>query len=120
MSERGLVRVNRALISVSDKTGIGEFASALREMGVELLSTGGTYRMLRELGLETKALEAGGLDRKITITRLPENLDCFDIELKQDIALNAEGDTPIWVRVATEDGHLAWSSPIYVLREVTA
>jgi phosphoribosylaminoimidazolecarboxamide formyltransferase/IMP cyclohydrolase len=52
MSKPGLVAVKRALISVSDKSGIGEFAAALREMGVELLSTGGTYRMLQELGLE--------------------------------------------------------------------
>ncbi len=47
-----LVKVRRALISVSDKSGIGEFASALRALGVELLSTGGTYRLLRQLGLD--------------------------------------------------------------------
>ena len=47
-----LVKVRRALISVSDKSCIGEFASALRALGVELLSTGGTYRLLRELGLD--------------------------------------------------------------------
>jgi phosphoribosylaminoimidazolecarboxamide formyltransferase/IMP cyclohydrolase len=52
MSEHDLVKVKRALISVSDKAGIGEFASALRELGVELLSTGGTYRLLQELGLK--------------------------------------------------------------------
>ncbi len=46
------IKVKRALISVSDKSGIGEFASALRGHGVELLSTGGTYRLLRELGLD--------------------------------------------------------------------
>lgn len=45
------VSVTRALISVSDKTGIVEFAGQLREMGVELLSTGGTYRLLQENGL---------------------------------------------------------------------
>jgi phosphoribosylaminoimidazolecarboxamide formyltransferase/IMP cyclohydrolase len=44
-------RVGRALISVSDKNGIVEFASALAGLGVELLSTGGTYRLLRESGL---------------------------------------------------------------------
>ncbi len=46
-----LVAVKRALISVSDKTGIVEFAKALTEQGVELLSTGGTYRLLQEKGL---------------------------------------------------------------------
>ena len=52
MSDSNLVKVNRALISVSDKAGIVEFAQALRELGVELLSTGGTYRLLQEQGLE--------------------------------------------------------------------
>ncbi len=46
------VKVTRALISVSDKAGIVEFAGKLRELGVELLSTGGTYRLLQENGLE--------------------------------------------------------------------
>lgn len=43
--------VKRALISVSDKTGIVEFASALAQHGVDLLSTGGTYRLLVDSGL---------------------------------------------------------------------
>ncbi len=40
--------VRRALISVSDKTGIVEFAQALNAQGVEILSTGGTYKLLKE------------------------------------------------------------------------
>jgi phosphoribosylaminoimidazolecarboxamide formyltransferase / IMP cyclohydrolase len=40
--------VSRALISVSDKTGIVEFAKSLNELGIELLSTGGTYKLLKE------------------------------------------------------------------------
>ena len=51
MSDLNLVKVRRALISVSDKSGIVEFASALEAMGIELLSTGGTYRLLQEAGL---------------------------------------------------------------------
>ena len=46
-----LLPIRRALISVSDKTGIVEFAAKLVEKGVELLSTGGTYRLLQESGL---------------------------------------------------------------------
>lgn len=45
------VAVKRALLSVSDKTGIVEFAKKLSEAGVELLSTGGTHRLLKENGL---------------------------------------------------------------------
>jgi phosphoribosylaminoimidazolecarboxamide formyltransferase/IMP cyclohydrolase len=44
--------VRRALISVSDKTGVVDFARGLREAGVELLSTGGTAAAIREAGIE--------------------------------------------------------------------
>lgn len=50
-NQNNFVQVKRALISVSDKTGIVEFASALNEMGVEILSTGGTFKLLTEKGL---------------------------------------------------------------------
>ncbi|MEN8686210.1 MAG: bifunctional phosphoribosylaminoimidazolecarboxamide formyltransferase/IMP cyclohydrolase [Desulfuromonadales bacterium] len=46
--------IKRALISVSDKTGIVAFAEGLSRFGVEILSTGGTASMLREAGLEVK------------------------------------------------------------------
>ncbi|MEX2447559.1 MAG: bifunctional phosphoribosylaminoimidazolecarboxamide formyltransferase/IMP cyclohydrolase, partial [Solirubrobacterales bacterium] len=48
----GAVQVRRALVSVSDKTGVAEFAKSLTALGVELLSTGGTAAALREAGLE--------------------------------------------------------------------
>ena len=43
-----LKKVSRALISVSDKNGIIDFARALQELNIELLSTGGTFRLLQE------------------------------------------------------------------------
>jgi phosphoribosylaminoimidazolecarboxamide formyltransferase / IMP cyclohydrolase len=46
------LRVRRALLSVSDKTGIVEFARGLRDLGVEILSTGGTAEAIRDAGLE--------------------------------------------------------------------
>ena len=47
-------KISRALLSVSDKTGLVPFAKSLAESGVELISTGGTARVLREAGLEVK------------------------------------------------------------------
>ena len=44
-------RIQRALISLSDKTGIVPFAQALHEMGVEILSTGGTAKLLADVGI---------------------------------------------------------------------
>ena len=55
--------VRRALISVSDKTGVVDFARSLAEMGVELLSTGGTATAIREAGLDvTDVSEFTGQD----------------------------------------------------------
>jgi phosphoribosylaminoimidazolecarboxamide formyltransferase/IMP cyclohydrolase len=47
-------KIKRALISVSDKTGLLEFARALEKLGVEILSTGGTAKLLRENNIAVK------------------------------------------------------------------
>ena len=57
MTQPGEVRVRRALLSVSDKRGIVEFARGLAGLGVELVSTGGTARELTEAGLEVRPIE---------------------------------------------------------------
>ena len=49
-----LTPVRRALLSVSDKTGIVEFARELKERGIELLSTGGTAKLLTSHGISVK------------------------------------------------------------------
>ncbi len=54
----GAIRVRRALISVSDKTGVADFAKTLAGLGVEILSTGGTATALREAGLEVTDVSA--------------------------------------------------------------
>ncbi|MBP6053784.1 MAG: bifunctional phosphoribosylaminoimidazolecarboxamide formyltransferase/IMP cyclohydrolase, partial [Pseudomonadales bacterium] len=46
--------VRRALLSVSDKTGIVEFARALAALGVEILSTGGTHKLLAANGIAVR------------------------------------------------------------------
>jgi phosphoribosylaminoimidazolecarboxamide formyltransferase / IMP cyclohydrolase len=53
----GAVRVRRALLSVSDKTGIVDFARGLAQLGVELVSTGGTARELMAAGLEVRTID---------------------------------------------------------------
>jgi phosphoribosylaminoimidazolecarboxamide formyltransferase/IMP cyclohydrolase len=57
MVQPGEVKVRRALLSVSDKTGIVDFARGLADLGVELISTGGTATALREGGLEVRPIE---------------------------------------------------------------
>lgn len=60
-------KIERALISLTDKTGIEGFAAQLRSLGVEILSTGGTARKLREGGVEVKDVS--------DFTGFPEMLD---------------------------------------------
>jgi len=50
--------VRRALLSVSDKTGVAALAAKLKAAGVELLSTGGTYKALRDAGLDVTEVSA--------------------------------------------------------------
>jgi hypothetical protein len=69
---------------------------------------------LGEIGEEDTIIDLGGLGRRLRLFRLPETNDArrfshthaFDIERGRDNAL--------YVRVTQEDGHQAWSSPIYV------
>ena len=61
------VRVGRALISVSDKTGVVEFARALAALGVQILSTGGTAKLLEKEGVRVTEVSAH--------TGFPEMLD---------------------------------------------
>jgi phosphoribosylaminoimidazolecarboxamide formyltransferase / IMP cyclohydrolase len=63
----GEVRIRRALLSVSDKRGLVEFARGLMELGVEIVSTGGTARELEEHGIDTRPVE--------DYTGFPEILD---------------------------------------------
>lgn len=59
--------VRRALISVSDKTGIAEFAASLAGLGVEIVSTGGTAKALQAAGLQVRDVA--------TLTHFPEIMD---------------------------------------------
>ncbi len=61
-------RIQRALMSVTDKTGVVEFARALSGLGVEIVSTGGTYRILKEAGIAP-------LREVAEVTGFPEMLD---------------------------------------------
>ncbi|MGA7343576.1 MAG: bifunctional phosphoribosylaminoimidazolecarboxamide formyltransferase/IMP cyclohydrolase [Terracidiphilus sp.] len=65
--ENGERRIRRALLSVTDKTGLVELARVLAGLGVELVSTGGTARALREAGL--------GVEDISDLTGFPEMLD---------------------------------------------
>ena len=51
------MKVKRALISVSDKTGITDFAQSLAELGIEIISTGGTAKSIRDAGIPVTTID---------------------------------------------------------------
>jgi phosphoribosylaminoimidazolecarboxamide formyltransferase/IMP cyclohydrolase len=60
-------KIQRAILSVTDKTGLGDFGRKLSGMGVELISTGGTAKLLRDSGIPVKDISE--------LTGFPEMLD---------------------------------------------
>jgi len=60
-------KIQRAILSVTDKTGLAEFARKLSSMGVDLISTGGTAKLLRDAGIAVKDISE--------VTGFPEMLD---------------------------------------------
>jgi len=69
---------------------------------------------LEEIGVQDKVMQAGGLDRKLRVFRLPDHTDTRTMTASVRVPLNPVGDNPIWVCATTEDGFQAWSSPIYI------
>jgi phosphoribosylaminoimidazolecarboxamide formyltransferase / IMP cyclohydrolase len=91
-------RIRRALISVSDKSGLLDFARTLRTLGVEILSTGGTAASLREAGIEVTNVSS--------VTGFPEIMDGRVKTLHPKIhgALLGVTDNPDHVRQMDEHG----------------
>ena len=92
-------QVKRALISVTDKTGVVEFARALaEEFGVEIVSTGGTARVLEEAGLKVRPID--------DLTGFPEMMDgrVKTLHPKVHGGLLARRDDPAHMAAAEEHG----------------
>lgn len=92
--------IHRALLSVSDKTGIVEFAKALAERGVELLSTGGTARLLAEQGLTvTEVSDYTGfpemMDRRVKTLHPKVHGGILGRRGQDDAVMNTHGIQPI-------------------------
>lgn len=62
-------------------------------------------------------MDLGGLGKRIRVFRLPEKMVATSFKATCNVALVADADNPLYVRVTQEDGHQAWSSPIYLHRD---
>ncbi|MFM9940175.1 MAG: DUF3604 domain-containing protein [Hyphomicrobiaceae bacterium] len=120
--DRGLQRQNEAGLAWKAVT-TGNFG------GIDIwLGNGTTGRMsfetrhargsraIASLGLEEHIFSAGGLDRAVKLYRLPEVMTQTRMRISRRIPLRSDGDTRLFVRVTQEDGHRAWTSPIYLFR----
>jgi phosphoribosylaminoimidazolecarboxamide formyltransferase / IMP cyclohydrolase len=94
----GAVRVRRALISVSDKRGVVDFARSLDQMGVEIISTGGTARELADAGIASRPVS--------DLTGFPEIMGgrVKTLHPKLHAGLLARRDDPDHLREAAEHG----------------
>ncbi|MEA2321174.1 MAG: phosphoribosylaminoimidazolecarboxamide formyltransferase / cyclohydrolase, partial [Solirubrobacteraceae bacterium] len=92
------VRVRRALLSVSDKRGIVDFARGLADLGIEVVSTGGTAAELRDAGLEVRGID--------DLTGFPEIMDGRVKTLHPRLYAGLLGvrDNPQHMREAEEHG----------------
>ena len=72
---------------------------------------------LNEIGFHELSTACGGMDKTIQVNRLPNALSETHLKLERKISLREQEDTRLFVRVFQEDGHRAWSSPIYLFKK---
>ena len=100
-------KIRRALLSVYDKTGLVEFARALHEeFGIELISTGGTAKVLKDAGLPVTLVEE--------VTGFPEMLDgrVKTLHPKIHAAILADRDNPEHMRQLAAQGIEPRATPV--------
>lgn len=86
------------------------------EQGTLEIATGeGDWTVPVKDVLEVLTRECGGLEKKMTLQRLPEEMEQTELKYRFSIATDSGKERKIFVRVTQEDGHRAWSSPMYVL-----
>lgn len=75
---------------------------------------------IADIGRDDLVFSAGGIGRAIRLFRLPDANPEHRLRLTRRIRLKPQGDNALYVRLTQEDGHLIWSSPIYVFRDKPA
>jgi len=70
-----------------------------------------------DIGYEDIVFDAGGLDRKIRVFRLPDENSHRSVEIERRISLHRDKDNAIYIRIIQQDGHVIWSSPIYLINQ---
>ena len=72
------------------------------------------WRNVSSVCMAEHVFSAGGLDRAVKLSRLPEQMSVAQMRFSRTLERRMMGDTRLFVRVTQADGHRAWSSPIYL------
>ncbi|MDA1089955.1 MAG: DUF3604 domain-containing protein [Proteobacteria bacterium] len=100
--------------------GFGGFDAVLEDAGSGSLSIDTALVKERinvsDIGYDEMVFANGGIDRRIRIFRLPDDNPHRAVTVERRIPLRDDLDNALYVRVTFEDGHFAWSSPIYIFR----
>ncbi len=70
-----------------------------------------------DIGMNDIIFDAGGINRRIRVFRMPDHNPCHEVAFTRRIAILPEQDNALYVCITQEDGHLIWSSPIYIIPE---
>ena len=71
---------------------------------------------IKSAALEPRTWHCGGLSKKIEIYRLPDQAPAHAFSFELPLAGLAPGDNPIYICAIQEDGHMAWTSPVYLIK----
>ena len=70
---------------------------------------------IASVGLEPVIWECGGLQKRIEVSRLPDHQTSCEFSFTLPLTGLQPGDNPVYIRMTQEDGHMAWTSPIYLV-----
>lgn len=86
---------------------------------IEIVTAQGNISIeVNSIGIKPKTWSYGGLNKKMEIYRLPDNKYSTEVSFKLPLQKLLKGDNPIYVCMVQEDGHKAWSSPIYLINDI--
>lgn len=116
-----LVRADRLEWGALTTGGFGGFDAWLTDanagslvIDTELVKT---EIAIADIGREDLVFENGGIERRIRVFRLPDENTVHEAKLERQIKLNQQVDNPLYARIIQEDGHIIWSSPIYLFND---
>jgi hypothetical protein len=118
VDQQGSDTVQFDTITTGNYAGFDVWLDSVADSRIDLTTNhGGLAIALDDIGIDDLVMEAGGLERRIKLFRLPDENPHREMIETVAVPIRPVGDNPVWVSVYTEDGFQAWSSPIFVYRE---